>query len=64
VFYFFLAEHLHMPVDEMLRRMNARELAEWRAYFAFKRRQAEPPKQDAATELRRMFGSRVVKKKG
>jgi hypothetical protein len=53
-----------MPVGEMLRRMDARELAEWRAYFSFKRRQAEEPKKDAATELRRMFGGRVIKKQG
>lgn len=52
-----------MPVGEMLRRMDARELAEWRAYFSFKRKQAEPPKKDAATELRQMFGARVIKKK-
>jgi hypothetical protein len=43
--------------------MDARELAEWRAYFSYKRKKAQGPKKDAATELRSRFGSRVVKKK-
>ena len=52
-----------MPVGEMLRQMDARELAEWRAYFSYKRKKAQGSKKDAATELRAMFGGRVVKKK-
>ena len=37
-----LAEHLHMPVGELGRRMSNHELVvEWPAYFAHKQREAE-----------------------
>lgn len=52
-----------MPVGEMLRRMDSRELTEWRAYFALRREEAEGPKKDAPTALRAMFGNRVIKAK-
>lgn len=52
-----------MPVGEMLRQMDARELAEWRAYFSLKRKKAQGPKKDAAAELRARFANRIVKKK-
>lgn len=34
MFLFSLATHLHMPVGELLRRMDSRELTEWMAFFA------------------------------
>jgi hypothetical protein len=51
-----------MPVGEMLRRMDAYELAEWRAFFALRRDATEKPKGSAVDRLRAMFGNRVKKK--
>lgn len=62
MFYFALAEKLHMPVGEMLRRMSSRELQEWRAYFALRREEVEGPKMDGPTALRAWFGDRIIKK--
>jgi hypothetical protein len=35
-FYFALAERLGIPVGEMLRRMDSRELSEWMAYYEWR----------------------------
>lgn len=51
-----------MPVGEMLRRMDSREIQEWRAYFLLKHEAQEKPKMDAPTALRSWFGARVIKK--
>ncbi len=50
-----------MPVGEMLRRMDSRELTEWQAYFALKN-EGDKPEGTPAERLRGMFGHRVVKK--
>jgi hypothetical protein len=51
-----------MPVGQMLRQMDARELAEWKAYFRLKREKQEKPKSTGADELKALFAHRVVKK--
>lgn len=54
-----------MPVGEMLRRMDSRELTEWRAFFLLRREEQEKqdrPKGNTPAELRAMFAHRVVKK--
>jgi hypothetical protein len=57
-----LAEHLHLPVGEMLRRMDSRELTEWQAFFKLRQERQQPPPQSAADKLRAMFGHRIQKK--
>jgi hypothetical protein len=52
-----------MPVGQMLRQMDARELAEWKAYFLIRKEQAEKPKTTKANEFKALFAHRVVKKK-
>lgn len=50
-----------MPVGEMLRRMDSREITEWRAYFALKA-DGDKPKGTPADRLKAMFAHRVVQK--
>jgi hypothetical protein len=40
-FEFFLAEKLRMPVDELRRRLSAREFMEWGVYFGRKAQRQE-----------------------
>lgn len=51
-----------MPVGEMLRRMDSREITEWQAFLALRHEKQQPPPQTAAEKLRSMFGHRVKAK--
>jgi hypothetical protein len=46
----------------MLRQMDAREIAEWKAFFLLRKSQANKPKTVGAEELKAIFANRVVKK--
>jgi hypothetical protein len=52
-----------MPVGEMLRQMDSREIMEWKAFFILRRDQANKPKSATPDELKALFASRVIKKK-
>jgi len=51
-----------MPVGQMLRQMDSREIAEWKAFFLLRNSQAKKPKTVGADELKAIFANRVVKK--
>jgi hypothetical protein len=46
----------------MLRRMDSREIAEWRAFFLLRQESQKKPKSSSAQELKALFAHRVVKK--
>lgn len=51
-----------MPVGELLRRMDSRELTEWMAYFALQQQQAgAEPKSASAADIKAAFAHRVRK---
>lgn len=50
MFLFSLAEHLHMPVGELLKRMDSRELSEWMAYFMLKNKSSRQDRQSGNAE--------------
>lgn len=53
-----------MPVGEMLRQMDSREISEWMAYMAIKSEPAPAKPEEAKAKMRALFGNRVIKKKG
>lgn len=61
-----------MPVGEMLRRLDSRELTEWRAYFELKGEERDKATRQgrkggkgaaSAADIRAAFANRVARKK-
>lgn len=62
MFVFSLAEHLCLPVGEMLRRMDSRELSEWMAYFIYKRKEVQQETQSQQAEMNKLNAKAELKK--
>lgn len=56
MFYFALAQELHMTVKQLLSNIDSRELSEWQAYFKAIKKGKEPDSDKMSDNIKSAFG--------